>query len=65
MSDISSIKDIDLSKKKVFIRCDFNVPQDDFLNITYDRFISLAIPTIRYCLYNGCCVILASHLGRP
>ncbi|EAJ2465535.1 phosphoglycerate kinase, partial [Campylobacter jejuni] len=30
MSDIISIKDIDLAKKKVFIRCDFNVPQDDF-----------------------------------
>ncbi len=65
MSDIISIKDIDLSKKKVFIRCDFNVPQDDFLNITDDRRIRSAIPTIRYCLDNGCSVILASHLGRP
>ncbi|EPO3815909.1 phosphoglycerate kinase, partial [Campylobacter coli] len=60
-----SIKDIDLAKKKVFIRCDFNVPQDDFLNITDDRRIRSAIPTIRYCLDNGCSVILASHLGRP
>ncbi|EAH5413101.1 phosphoglycerate kinase, partial [Campylobacter jejuni] len=50
---------------KVFIRCDFNVPQDDFLNITDDRRIRSAIPTIRYCLDNGCSVILASHLGRP
>ncbi|HDZ5065556.1 TPA: phosphoglycerate kinase [Campylobacter jejuni] len=65
MSDIISIKDIDLTKKKVFIRCDFNVPQDDFLNITDDRRIKSAIPTIRYCLDNGCSVILASHLGRP
>ncbi|HED7857560.1 TPA: phosphoglycerate kinase [Campylobacter coli] len=65
MSDIISIKDIDLNKKKVFIRCDFNVPQDDFLNITDDRRIRSAIPTIRYCLDNGCSVILASHLGRP
>ncbi|MBC5857901.1 phosphoglycerate kinase [Campylobacter jejuni] len=65
MSDIISIKDIDLAKKKVFIRCDFNVPQDDFLNITDDRRIRSAIPTIRYCLDNGCNVILASHLGRP
>ncbi|EKY8535211.1 phosphoglycerate kinase [Campylobacter jejuni] len=65
MSDIISIKDIDLAKKKVFIRCDFNVPQDDFLNITDDRRIRSAIPTIRYCLDNGCSVILASHLGRP
>ncbi|MCX2683278.1 phosphoglycerate kinase [Campylobacter sp. MIT 21-1685] len=65
MSDIISIKDLDLTKKKVFIRCDFNVPQDDFLNITDDRRIRSAIPTIRYCLDNGCSVILASHLGRP
>ncbi|EOL9560109.1 phosphoglycerate kinase [Campylobacter jejuni] len=65
MSDIISIKDIDLAKKKVFIRCDFNVPQDDFLNITDDRRIRSVIPTIRYCLDNGCSVILASHLGRP
>ncbi|EAI6220204.1 phosphoglycerate kinase, partial [Campylobacter upsaliensis] len=64
-SEIISIKDIDLAKKKVFIRCDFNVPQDDFLNITDDRRIRSAIPTIRYCLDNGCSVILASHLGRP
>ncbi|MCW1359703.1 phosphoglycerate kinase [Campylobacter sp. CCS1377] len=65
MSDIISIKDINLAGKKVFIRCDFNVPQDDFLNITDDRRIRSAIPTIRYCLDNGCSVILASHLGRP
>ncbi|ARJ56183.1 phosphoglycerate kinase [Campylobacter cuniculorum] len=64
-SDIISIKDIDLANKKVFIRCDFNVPQDDFLNITDDRRIRSVIPTIRYCLDNGCSVILASHLGRP
>ncbi|MCR2104042.1 phosphoglycerate kinase [Campylobacter upsaliensis] len=64
-SEIISIKDIDLAKKKVFIRCDFNVPQDDFLNITDDRRIRSAIPTIRYCLDNSCSVILASHLGRP
>lgn len=65
MSGIISIKDINLTGKKVFIRCDFNVPQDDFLNITDDRRIRSAIPTIRYCLDNGCGVILASHLGRP
>ncbi len=65
MSDIISIKDLNLADKKVFIRCDFNVPQDEFLNITDDRRIRSAIPTIRYCLDNGCSVILASHLGRP
>ncbi|MBK1964546.1 phosphoglycerate kinase [Campylobacter novaezeelandiae] len=65
MDNIISIKDIDLNQKKVFIRCDFNVPQDDFLNITDDRRIRSAIPTIRYCLDNKCSIILASHLGRP
>lgn len=65
MSDILSINELNLSGKKVFIRCDFNVPMDEFLNITDDRRIRSAIPTIRYCLDNGCSVILASHLGRP
>ena len=65
MSDLLSINELNLSGKKVFIRCDFNVPMDEFLNITDDRRIRSAIPTIRYCLDNGCSVILASHLGRP
>ena len=65
MSDILSINELNLSGKKVFIRCDFNVPMDEFLNITDDRRIRSAIPTIRYCLDNGCSVILASHSGRP
>ena len=65
MSDILSINELNLSGKKIFIRCDFNVPMDEFLNITDDRRIRSAIPTIRYCLDNGCSVILASHLGRP
>jgi phosphoglycerate kinase len=62
---VRSIRDIDIAKKKVFIRCDFNVPIDEFLNISDDRRIRSAIQTIRYCLDHGCAVILASHLGRP
>lgn len=65
MNDIISIKDIDIEGKVVFIRCDFNVPLDEFLNITDDRRIKAAIATIRYCLDNNCKVVLASHLGRP
>ena len=65
MSDILSISELNLARKRVFIRCDFNVPMDEFLNITDDRRIRSAIPTIRYCLDNGCSVVLASHLGRP
>ncbi len=63
--DIRSIKDIEIDNKKVFLRCDFNVPLDEFRNITDERRIRSAIPTIRYCLDRGCAVILASHLGRP
>ena len=66
MREILSIKDLKLrAGDKVFIRCDFNVPMDEFLNITDDRRIRSSIPTIKYCLDEGCSVILASHLGRP
>jgi len=60
-----SIKDLDLENKKVFIRCDFNVPMDDFGNISDDRRIRSALATINYCLDKDCAVILASHFGRP
>ena len=60
-----SIKNLDLENKKVFIRCDFNVPMDEFLNISDDRRIRSAIATINFCLDQDCAVILASHLGRP
>jgi phosphoglycerate kinase len=62
---IRSIRDLDIHNRRVFIRCDFNVPLDEFLNITDDRRIRSAIQTIRYCLDNNCAIILASHLGRP
>lgn len=66
MSEIISVKDINFTPgSKVFIRCDFNTPMDEFRNITDDRRIRSAIPTIRYVLDQGCSVILASHLGRP
>ena len=60
-----NIKDLDLNRKKVFIRCDFNVPMDEFGNITDDRRIRSAVATINYCLDQDCAVILASHMGRP
>jgi phosphoglycerate kinase len=55
----------DLKGKKVFIRVDFNVPQDEKGNITEDTRITGALPTIKYALEQGAKVILASHLGRP
>ena len=63
--ELLHIKSLDLKDKKVFIRCDFNVPMDEFGNISDDRRIRSAVATINYCLDQDCSVILASHLGRP
>jgi phosphoglycerate kinase len=63
--ELWSIKELDIDGKRVFIRCDFNVPKDEFGNITDDRRIRAALPTIRYCLDRDCKVILGSHFGRP
>ena len=54
-----------LRGKKVFIRVDFNVPQDDQGNVTEDTRIAGAVPTIKYLLAQGARVVIASHLGRP
>ena len=63
--DKKTIKDIDLKGKKVFVRCDFNVPLDENRNITDNRRIVGALPTIKYLLEQNCKIILCSHLGRP
>ena len=60
-----TVKDIDIKNKKVFVRCDFNVPLDENGNITDNRRIVGALDTIKYLLENNCKIILASHLGRP
>ena len=60
-----TVKDIDLKGKKVFVRCDFNVPMDEKQNITDNTRIKAALPTIKYLLEQNCKIILASHLGRP
>ena len=60
-----TVKDIDLQNKKVFVRCDFNVPIDENGKITDNRRIVGALDTIKYLLEQNCKVILCSHLGRP
>lgn len=60
-----TIRDIDLKGKKVFVRCDFNVPMNEEREITDNTRIVAALPTIKYLLEQKCKIILASHLGRP
>ncbi len=60
-----TVKDINVNGKKVLVRCDFNVPQDENGNITDNTRIIASLPTIKYLLENNAKVILCSHLGRP
>ncbi|WP_298029005.1 phosphoglycerate kinase [uncultured Dysosmobacter sp.] len=61
-----TVRDIDVAGKKVLLRCDFNVPQDkDTGEITSDKRIVAALPTIQYLLDQNAAVIACSHLGKP
>ncbi len=61
-----TVYDADVKGKKVLVRCDFNVPQDKKTGeITSDKRIVAAIPTLKYLLEQGAAVIACSHLGKP
>jgi len=60
-----TVRDIDVSGKKVFVRVDYNVPMDSNGNITDYTRIDASLPTLKYLLEKGASIILASHLGRP
>lgn len=60
-----TIRDIDVSNKRVFVRVDYNVPMNSELKIMDDTRIVSTLPTINYLIDHGAKVILCSHLGRP
>ena len=60
-----TIRDVNVEGKRVFVRCDFNVPLDENGKITDENRIQGSLPTIKYLLDHGAKVVLASHLGRP
>ncbi len=63
--NVIKLTDLDVSSKRVFIRADLNVPQDDAGNITEDTRIRASLASIRHCLDKGAAVMVTSHLGRP
>jgi len=59
------VKDIDVRRKRIMVRTDYNVPLDEDGNITDDTRIRATLPTINYLLDEEAKVIIVSHLGRP
>jgi phosphoglycerate kinase len=62
---MKNLEDLDVKGKTVFVRVDFNVPQDEAGNVRDDTRIIASLPTLNYLLQKGAKLVLASHLGRP
>lgn len=65
MISFKRLSELSLAGKRVFIRCDLNVPQDETAAITDDTRIRASVPAIAHCLKAGAAVMVTSHLGRP
>ena len=65
MLNKKSVEDIQVTGKRVLVRCDFNVPLDENRHITDETRIDGALPTIKYLINHGAKVILCSHMGKP
>jgi phosphoglycerate kinase len=63
--NVIKLTDLDVAGKRIFIRADLNVPQDEAGNITEDTRIRASLASIKYCLEKGAAVMVTSHLGRP
>ena len=62
---MKNISNISLLGKRILVRVDFNVPLDEYFNITDDSRIQAALPTIKKVMQDGGKAIIMSHLGRP
>src|SRR5438270_7637548 len=62
---LKTLADVDLAGKRVLVRVDYNVPQDEQGHITDDSRIRETLPTLRYLREQGCRIVLVAHLGRP
>ena len=65
MINVKRLSELDVAGRRVFIRADLNVPQDDNGAITDDTRIRASVPAIRDALARGAAVMVTSHLGRP
>ncbi len=65
MFNKKTVEDIDVKKKTVIVRVDYNVALDETGNVTDNTRIMLSLPTLNYLLERNAKIILMSHLGRP